>query len=94
MSQDLFCLKLTKDYQGRHVLWFVRTEATRYQHVDYGILFGSKHRWLEWVETFELKGKAQREMGVKDWRNIMVFSELSDAIMIKLAFQSSMFETK
>ena len=90
MSKDRYYLQLTQNSSGHHVLWFVQNRFDNF--VPIPEVFQAKHNWLDWVETFTFKGTVQRVMGGRDYRKIMVFSELSDAMIVKLAFDSSQFE--
>ena len=90
MSKDCYHLTITQDYQGNHILWFVQDRQNNF--VDPRDLIRAKHKWADWVETFTFKGTVERAYGTKDIRNIMIFSDLSDALMVKLAFNSKQFE--
>lgn len=91
MGTDQFFLELSNTYNGKYVLSLERnhnfTNKTYISHI-----FNAKHAWLDWLDTFTFKGTIERQMGRKDFRNKVVFSELSDAMMVKLAFDSKQFE--
>ncbi len=90
MSKDCYYLTITQDYKGRYILWFVQNRQTNF--VSLAKHYQAKEDWLTWVETFTFKGTVKRVPGLKADRNIMEFSDLSDALMVKLAFNSKQFE--
>lgn len=86
-----YSLVLTNDANGQHVLWLTQNRA--YGHVSLGDYMRAKAEWIEWIESLPLKGSVNRCLtdfgGV---RNIMIFSDLSDVMLVKLFFKSEMFE--
>jgi hypothetical protein len=79
---------------GEYVLWFVQ---------DHQPILASRERleeiklqWIEWVESFTFTGKVKRDyqrdfLDREKPRNIMIFTDKSDAVMVKLAFDANMF---
>lgn len=97
MSRDPYRLNLTETYDNRFVLWLVQDRQSEF--VSRSQVEKEKLQWVQWVESFTLKGKVSREYysdfnnnSYGKLRNIMIFTEQADAIMVKLAFDPGMFD--
>ena len=79
------------DYKDRHILWLVHNRRHYLNEYEWNVVI---RKWAEWVETFQLTGDVHRCYGGEFYslQHQMSFSNMSDALMVKLAFDSTLFE--